>query len=231
MDFFDLPFSDTRPEHFSQDEVAAFALRTGWVDDIGVINPESTVIERRPLSWWPDWDLLLARDPLWDSTMAAWVLKPDERLVRLNGQSPAIHSLNRKVPPTLTAENALAYIGFFCTMVHGDEGPFGPIRSLDDGILPTDLDHDKIATFIRDPAILKEEPSAEDESKSAFHIETLIYYSDALFLSNFLLAPTGFVEMLEDEPLVGDLEASIALSLRFDIERTTPDDAEQESKN
>lgn len=215
MRLFDLPLSDTRPTRFSESEIADFALRTGWIDDIGVVNPASTVIERRPLSWWPGHNLIVACDPLWAPTMAAWVLKDGERLVRLDGRSPPIHALNAKSEPVFTADNAIAYVGFFCTFVHGDDGPFAPIRSLEDQILPVELDREKIAEFIRDPVILKQEPAGENKDKVTFHIESLIYYADTLFLSNFVLGPTGMMEMVADEELVTGLGTSIKMPLRF----------------
>lgn len=230
MEFFGLPLSDTQPQHLTQDEVAAFALRTGWLDDIGVISPASTLIERRALSWWPGHDLFVARDPHWNGIVAAWVLEEGGRLTRLNGTSPPIHELNGKVAPVITPDNALAYLGFFCTFVHGNADgrvmPFALVRSAEDAILPRDLDRDRIATFIREPVILKQEPSPEDETKVSFHIEVLVYYADALFLSNFAVRPTGMVDMLEDEPLVAELEAFIEMPMTFTLPEAPRDSAQ-----
>jgi len=229
MKSFFLPFGNTTPERLKDDDVRLFALRSGWIDDIGIIDPASTRIDRRPLDWWPGHDLITASDPGWGPTIAAWVLKDGGRLVRLDGTSPPIHTLNNAVNPILTRENAIAYVGFFCTFVHGDAGPFATIGSLEDGILPPELDRDKIAEFIRAPQILKEEPVAENEDRISFHVETLVYYADAVFVSNFLLHPTGMVEMLEDEPLANDLGATIAMPLKFkDPEDAEPEDTEDE---
>jgi len=215
MTSFYLPYSNAKPTRLTDDDVLSFALRSGWIDDIGVIDPTSTIMERRPLDWWPGCDLITASDPIWGPTMAAWVLKDGGRLVRLDGTSPPIHMLNQAMDPILNRNNAIAYLGFFCTFVHAEAGPFATIGALEDQILPLELDREKIAGFIRAPQILKEEPIAEDEGKISYHIETLVYYGDALFISNFLLKPTGMVDMLEDEPLAADLGATIAMKLKF----------------
>lgn len=229
MDTFDLPFSDTASTRLSADEVDAFARRTGWIDDIAVIAPATTVIERRPLSWWPEHALIVARDPGWAGHAAAWVLPDGGRLVRLDGSSPPIHGLNRNARLEIARSNVLAYVGFFCTFVQGEaqgvKSPFLPVQSLEDGLLPDIVDPAAIAGFMRKPEVLKEEDSADSPGSSEFHVETLIYHSDALFLSNFLVKASGMVEMLEDEPLKGDLGASVRLPLTF---TEAPSEAERE---
>lgn len=216
MDFFDLPLSDTQTEWFTEAEVAAFGLRSGWVDDIAVITPGRTVIESRPLSWWPAHRLIIARDPQWGAHLAAWVLPDAGRLVRLNGQSPPIHGINSRVKPSLSADNTLAYLGFFCTFVHGNSGPFAIVRSVTDGILPPSLDRSKIAGHLRDAVLLKQDPAAADEAGPSYHVEAMVYFGDGLFLSNFVVRPTGMVEMVEDDMVVSDLGAVIEMPLVFE---------------
>jgi len=222
-DHFHVPLSDTQPEPFSEAEVAVFALRSGWIDDLGVIAAGRTVIERRALSWWPGHDLIIARDPSWNSNVAAWVLKEGGRLIRLSGKSGPVHAINQSVKPIFTSDNVLAYLGFFCLFVHGEAGPFGIVRSIDDGLLPADLDREKIALHLREPAIVKQTPDAAEENAASFDIEAPIYYGDALFLSNFRVFPTGMVEMLADEPLVSELEAVITMPLRFEVPKAAPE--------
>ena len=213
--YFHLPLSDTKPEPFSETEVANFALRTGWIDDVGVITPGRTMIERRALSWWPDHDLIVAHDPAWGSTVAAWVIREGERLIRLPGQAPPIHALNASLKPVFTADNALAYLGFFCLFIRGDAGPFGIVCSIEDGFLPADLDREKIAPYLREAVLLQQTPVADDETAFSFDVEAPVYHGDALFLANFRLFPNGMVEMLSDEPLVGDLGVALQMPLTF----------------
>ncbi|EKE08742.1 MAG: hypothetical protein ACD_17C00015G0001 [uncultured bacterium] len=53
------------------------------------------------------------------------------------------------------------------------------------------------------------------QDKLGYHCETLIWYSDDLFLANFVVRENGMVEMIMDEQLVDGLGVSIKFNLKF----------------
>ena len=226
----DIPLSDTPAKEFADDEVNEFRLRTGWIDDQGVIIPGRTQIERRGVSWWKDHELIVATDPDWGSNMAAWVQTPKNKLVRLDGTSPPIHALNAESQPVFTEENVMPYLGFFCFFVLGGDGPFYVVDDLEAGFIPDDLAdeyRDAIEEIYRKPKLLKVEEPDDGQGSPAFHLESLIYYANAVFLANFKVEPTGMVEMLDDEPLIADMNAKVGVKLRFKDEEEEEQDAEE----
>ena len=42
-----------------------------------------------------------------------------------------------------------------------------------------------------------------------FLCDAIVFYSNALFLSNFAIQPSGMIEMMEDDPLVTDLTSRV----------------------
>jgi len=205
MKLFRFPLSQSEPTAMTPDEIDAFARRTGWIDDIGVISAQSSSVQTQPLPWWPGRDLIIARDLAWNGTMAVWIR--DTRLHRLTA-SAAIHAMNAAVKPTLTPDQALEYLGFFCTFVHGEDGPFLILSSGENPLLPSGLDTTKIAGFLRPPSVLKTDDKGH-------HIEAFVYYAGSLFLSNFIVAPSGMCEMIEDEPVVPEAGEKLLIPLQF----------------
>lgn len=209
---FQFPLSNTNPRRLNTEEVAAFAQRTGWIDDIAVISPETSVVEVQPLSWWEGVELIIARDPEWqdrhgfENSAGAWLR--DEHLHRLDGTSPPIHAMNAKASPTFDDQNVLSYLKFFCHFVHGDDGPFAIVQSADDPIVPNNIPEEALAVMPRPAQLLKRD-------ENGYHIETLVWYTDKLFLANFIVRESGMVDMIDDELLARKLGASIQFNLKF----------------
>jgi hypothetical protein len=209
---FQIPLFDTDPRRLSTEEVDGFARRTGWIDDIAVISRATSVVEVQPLSWWEGVELVIARDPEWqdrhsfDNSAGAWLR--DEHLHRLDGTSPPIHSMNAKTTPAFNDQNVLSYLGFFCHFVHGDDGPFAIVQSADDPIVPNNAPEEMLALMPRAAQLLKQD-------EQGYHCEALVWYSDGLFLSNFIVRESGMIVMIADEPLANELGVRIQFNLKF----------------
>ena len=42
-----------------------------------------------------------------------------------------------------------------------------------------------------------------------FLCDAVVFYSNALFIANFAVQPTGMIEMLDDEPIAADLPTKV----------------------
>ncbi|QDU97188.1 hypothetical protein [Lignipirellula cremea] len=200
--------------------VGEFARRVGWIDDRVPISEETSSVVVLPLSWWEGVDLVMASDAAWDEKhgpcMGAWMR--DDRLHRLDGTSPPIHTMNANNKPDLGEHNVLEYLGFFCYFVHGEHGPFFIVESEDDDGLPADLPEAMRAKLPRKALLLRPATNGEAtrQHQRGFHCEAMVWYSDALFLANFFVREDGMVEMLEDEHLASETGVKAACKLKFD---------------
>jgi hypothetical protein len=217
---FIFPLSSEEPQPLSPAEVADFAARVGWVDDVAAISSETTAVARQPLPWWRGVELIVAADPAWHdgNGTVAWLL--DTHLHRLDGESKPIHVMNAQNRPVLDEGNVLPYLGFFCWYVRGEGGPFTILQSPDDRIFPLRPDAEGAADVARllRPATLLE------RRDDGFHCEATIWYSDALFVANFIVGPDGMVSMIEDDPLMPELGMHIRSRLTFDRIKPTTDE-------
>lgn len=157
--------------------------------------------------------ILRVMDPTWTERdlVVYYLLRDQGRLFRLNGQSPNIHDVNAVDPITIDRSNALDYLRFFCFFVHGDEGCFYIAETLDDPMLPTAFDtatQKTLANAIR-PAQLD-----DSENSDGINATATVFYGNALFTGSFLIQPSGMVEMLDDEPLAGDLPVRVISQLQ-----------------
>ena len=137
-------------------------------------------------------------------------LTSDDNLYRLNGTSPPIHEMNAKAPLKLNENNVLDYLRFFCFFVRGEEGPFYVAEDIRDPILPRFEDQTArtvLANTVR-PAIFK--GMSED---GFFLCDAVLSYSNALFIADFSVKPTGMLQMLGDEPIAADLPGRVSWRL------------------
>lgn len=131
----------------------------------------------------------------------------------VTGASPGLHELNsmrrEDGKPHLdisTEESAAEYLRFFCSAVHGDDGPFR--------IVPTS---DELAAHMKtgelfeipdgvfsDSAMARVEGEADE---TAWQTNAPILYANALFRGHFRIQRSGMVEMLEDDVIANDLPA------------------------
>lgn len=209
---FEIPQSTIPFQRYSDTHALAFAFRTGWLDDIGNFDPASGIVQSLTTPWWPDCQLITMQSPSWDDVMGAWILDGTTgRLIRLDGTSPPIHQLNSRHGTDLKEEHALAYLGFFCTFVHGNRGMFGLIGSVDETILPEDWPRKEQGKYLKAASI-------EKEDERGFFVDASVVFGDALFRTQFHVLRSGMTEMLDDELQAADLGTKIALRLKFETE-------------
>jgi ankyrin repeat protein len=133
------------------------------------------------------------------------------RCIRLDGNSVPIHGVNAEVPITLTPSVVCDYLRFFCFFVQGDEGPFLITESIEQPEIPplSEQLRSELARHLR-PARYHGWNDAHD----AYRASALVYYGRALFFADFVIKPSGMIEMLTDQPVLTDLpeviEAMIA---------------------
>lgn len=160
------------------------------------------------LPWYDNVVLLRIRDPGWSrKDLALHYLVMEQALFRLNGTSPAIHEVNAKAPLRLSGENVADYLRFFCLFVHGQEGPFYVLERPDDPLLPG---RESLQPYEKH---IKAVSHDGIDDKGRFLLSGLVMYSNALFITNFAVQPTGMIEMLDDEPVASDLPFRISFAL------------------
>jgi ankyrin repeat protein len=139
-------------------------------------------------------------------------LKDGEKVFRLNGSSPPIHEFNAKHTPELSGKRAMEYLEFFCFFVRGKDGPFYLIDGRDAPYLPESckgkIDSESIcSTAFRRVYRAPQHFGITDDGKH--RISALMYYSNAMFIADFLVHPSGMVEMLADWPVASGLPDKI----------------------
>ena len=218
---FEVPLFNAPFRQYSLEESDEFARRTGWIDDIGIIDPANSIVQSKPVPWWEGCELITVQSERWQDKMGAWILcTSTNKLIRLDGTSPPIHSLNAEHGPQLNAELALPYLGFFCTFVHGEDGMFGILNSANEAVLPSGWPSEKYADQIK-PANLV------DENDKEYNVEVTVCYSTALFWAHFKVKSNGQCDMVDDEPIAADVGVKIPLTLKFSPkEESLPSDTD-----
>ena len=186
--------------------------KQGFFDKVGMIDgkhnpsPATTEVHWRTLPFYKKIALVRLRDPNWDPEhLCIYYLTNKGELTRLDGTSPPIHMVNAEAPIHVNEDNVLDYLRFFCYFVRGEEGPFLICETMDTYGLPqADQSTMKAIEGVLRPATY--EGKNED---GHFMCDAIVYYSNALFLSNFAIQPTGMIEMLEDDPLLTDLPVRV----------------------
>lgn len=185
----------------------------GLLGEIGVIDgrfrtsPQSTQIAWRQLPFYDQVVLVRVKDASWmPKSLVIYYLTMEGNLYRLNGTSPPIHEVNGLAPIKVNEANVLEYLRFFCFFVRGEEGPFLIAEDMDSPDMPQNMD-DKTRMVVEGtirPA------SYEGRNPQGFFLcDAVVFYSNALFLANFAVQPTGMIEMLNDEPIAVDLPVRV----------------------
>ena len=189
------------------------AEKQGFFDKVETIDGkhtpsmDTTEIHWRQLPFYKQVVLVRLRDPNWDpSHLCIYYLANKGELTRLDGTSPPIHMMNAEAPIKVTEGNVLDYLRFFCFFVRGEEGPFLISETMDSYGLPDNLD-DTTKKAIE--GVLR--PASYEGKNDDGHLlcDAIVYYSNALFLSNFAVQPSGMIEMMEDDPLLTDLPVKV----------------------
>lgn len=189
------------------DELNGFLEQVNPVDGKYKVSPETTTVAWRQLPFYDRVVLVRVKDPGWaPKSLNIYYLTIDGNLYRLNGTSPPIHEVNAMAPIKITDDNVLDYLRFFCYFVRGEEGPFLIAEDINNPDMPKDMDDQTRAVVegtIR-PA------TYEGKNEQGFFLcDGVVFYSNALFIANFAIQPSGMIEMLDDEPIAADLPAKV----------------------
>jgi ankyrin repeat protein len=139
-------------------------------------------------------------------------LKDGEKVFRLDGTSPPIHECNARHIPELSGKRAMEYLEFFCFFVRGEDGPFYLIGGHDAPYLPESCkgrsgSESACSTAFRGVYQAPQHFGMTDDGKH--RISALVYYSNLMFVADFLVYPSGMVEMSADWPVISGLPDKI----------------------
>lgn len=189
------------------EELAGFLTQVGVIDGKHRTSVNSSSVSWRSLPFYDQVVLIRVKDQNWlPETLAIYYLANQGNLTRLDGTSPPIHQTNADAPIRLNDDNILDYLRFFCFFVRGEDGPFLVAESLDTHGMPQNMDdatRRAIEGTIR-PA------SYEGRTADDYWLcDAIVFYSNALFFSNFIIQPSGMIEMTDDDPLAPDLPVRV----------------------
>ena len=189
------------------EELAGFLDQINPIDGKYNVSAETTQVHWRTLPFYENVALIRVKDPGWvNKNLSVYYLTDQGNLFRLNGTSPPIHEVNAKAPIKVTEENVLEYLRFFCFFVRGEEGPFYIAESMDDPNMPADMD-DTTRSAIE--GTIRPASFEGLNEQGHFLCDAVVFYSNALFIANFAVQPTGMIEMLDDEPIAADLPTKV----------------------
>lgn len=199
---------DDRWNAVTGDELAGFLSQVGTIDGRHRTSPDNTTVSWRSLPFYEQVVLIRVRDRTWlPDNLAIYYLANQGQLTRLDGTSPPIHQTNGDAPVRINDDNVLEYLRFFCFFVRGEDGPFLIAESMDTHGMPKEMDDTTrraIEGTIR-PA------SFEGKNAEGYWLcDAIVFYSNALFFSNFAVQPTGMIEMTDDDPLAQDLPIKVS---------------------
>lgn len=188
-------------------ELDGFLSQVNPIDGKYQTSAQTTQVSWRLLPFYEQVALIRVQDSNWPNRkLKIYYLTDRGNLYRLNGTSPPIHEVNAKAPIKVTDENVLDYLRFFCFYVRGEEGPFLVAETLDDPNMPQNLD---AATKTVVESTIRGATYEGKNDQGHWLCDAIVYYSNALFIANFAVHPTGMIEMLEDEPVAADLPVRV----------------------
>ena len=189
------------------EELAGFLEQINPIDGKYHVKAESTQVEWRILPFYDQVALIRVKDPNWTNPkLNIYYLTDQGNLFRLNGTSPPIHEVNAKAPIKVTEENVLEYLRFFCFFVRGEEGPFYVAESMEDSNMPTEMDETTRSVI---EGTIRPATFEGVNEQGHYLCDAVVFYSNALFIANFSVQPTGMIEMLDDEPIAADLPVKV----------------------
>ena len=189
------------------EELQGFLVQIDPIDGKYEVSADTTQVARRHLSFYDQVILNRITNSGWTPPdLKIFYLADQENLYRLNGTAPPIHEVNAQAPVKITDDSVLEYLRFFCFFVRAEEGPNLIVESLDHPDMPKDMD-DKTRAIVEGalrPAVYE---GTNEQGK--FLCKAVVYYSNALFLANFAIQPSGMIEMLDDQAMVADLPVRV----------------------
>ena len=200
-------YHDDKWNAVTGDELAGFLEQINPIDGKYRVSAETTQVHWRLLPFYETVALIRVKDPNWvNKKLNIYYLTDQGNLFRLNGTSPPIHEVNAKAPIKVNDQNVLEYLRFFCFFVRGEEGPFYVSETMEDPNIPKDMD-DTTRSVIEGTV----RPCTFEGMNEQGHYlcEAVVFYSNALFIANFSVQPSGMIEMLDDEPIAADLPVRV----------------------
>ncbi|AXI47321.1 hypothetical protein C1J03_15670 [Sulfitobacter sp. SK012] len=189
----------------NETDLAAFVKRVAPVADRYELDGPELRGATRKLPWYDDVTLFQLFDPSFaNPKLRIYYLEHQGNLYWLNGTSPPIHEINAKAPIKVNEANVLDYLRFFTFFVRGEEGPFYLCEHKDDPMIPS---HAKIEKII--DGVVRPNTFEGMNDKGHYLCDGVVFYSNAIFIANFAVQPSGMVEMLDDEPIAADLPVKI----------------------
>ena len=138
----------------------------------------------------------------------AFLVTNGTNVYRLSGKSPAIHEANATTPIVLDRpEKVAAYIRLFTHYVNADEGSFSIVENTSDipfAATAQREEYDRAQAVMRPFAVWR-----HPEKPELWQSSGTVYYGRALFHAIFEVQQTGMIEMVNDNPVITDLEASL----------------------
>lgn len=196
-------YDDNNWNPVTGEELAGFLEQINPIDGRLRANAGQTEVAWRSLPFYDQVVLIRVRDASWTPrNINIYYLTLQGNLYRLNGTSPPIHEVNSQAPIKITEDNVLEYLRFFCFFVRGEEGPFLIAESVDDPDIPKNMDPQTRTVM---EGVLRGATYEGQNEKGEFLCDGVVFYANALFLANFSVQPGGMIEMLNDEPVAGDL--------------------------
>lgn len=189
------------------EELQGFLEQVNPIDGKYKVSAEATKVDWRPLPFYERVVLVRVKDPSWSpKNLYIYYLTVDGNLYRLNGTSPPIHEVNALAPVKVTEDNVLDYLRFFCFFVRGEDGPFLIAEDIDDPHMPKDMD-DQTRSVVE--GTIRPASYEGQNEQGYFLCDGVVFYSNALFIANFAVQPSGMIEMLDDEPIAADLPSRV----------------------
>ncbi len=200
-------YHDDKWNQVQGDELAGFLEQINPIDGKYKVSAESTEVHWRTLPFYDTVALIRVRDPNWvNRNLNIYYLTDQGNLFRLNGTSPPIHEVNAKAPVKITEANVLEYLRFFCFFVRGEEGPFYIAETMSDPNMPKEMD-DTTRSVIE--GTVRPANFTGINEQGHFQCDAVVFYSNALFIANFAIQPGGMIEMLDDDPIAGELPVKV----------------------
>ncbi len=200
-------YDDNNWNPVTGDELAGFLEQINPVDGKYKVSTETTQVSWRALPFYDRVVLVRVKDPGWSpGNLNIFYLTIDGNLYRLNGTSPPIHEVNALAPVKITEENVLEYLRFFCYFVRGEEGPFLIAEDINNPDMPRDMDDQTRAVV---EGTIRPATYEGMNEQGFFLCDGVVFYSNALFIANFAVQPSGMIEMLDDEPIAADLPVKV----------------------
>lgn len=196
--WFDGPWREV-PSH--RIAVIAAAATVGEADGWDRLPSPIERMRALPLDCYPEWSLVeaLTRFSANADGVFRALLGPGG-CRRLDGSSAVLHAMNPKhLSAGLSAEAAAQYLLLFSSAVRGEEGRFRIVTST------AQLQKAEGQTLRKFRPKVDIGPLEPQPTEDGFSMTACVIYGAALFRSEFIVTPSGAVEMTNDDLLVPDL--------------------------